>query len=71
MGAPGGGAVSRMELCRRRQGGKENAGERAKSVYILYAYFFLFFLCIFTNTKMDGSFVHIFMYIQKKKKMYM
>ena len=44
------------------------AAERAKSVCILYAYFFLFFLCIFTNTKRDGSFVHIFMYTQKRKK---
>ena len=46
----------------------QKAGERAKSVYVLYAYFFLFFLYIFTNTKSDGSFVHIFMYTQKRKK---
>lgn len=64
-----GGTLPRGEPCRRRrQGGKENAGERAKSMYILYAYFFLFFLCIFTNTKKDNSFVHIFMYTQKRKK---
>lgn len=64
-----GGTLPRGEPCRRRrQGGKEKAGERAKSMYILYAYFFLFFLCIFTNTKRDGSFVHIFMYTQKRKK---
>ena len=47
---------------RRRQGGKEKAGKRAKSVYVLYAYLFLFFLCIFTNTKRDNFFVYIFMY---------
>ena len=41
-----GGTLPRGEPCRRRrQGGKEKAGERAKSVYILYAYFFIFFLC--------------------------
>lgn len=69
-GLPGG-TLPRGEPCRlRRQGGKEKAGERAKSVYVLYAYFFLFFLYIFTNTKSDGSFVHIFMYTQKRKNVY-
>ena len=59
---PGAGWFPGWNFAERRQGGKEKAGERAKSMYILYAYFFLFFLCIFTNTKRDGSFVHIFMY---------
>ena len=54
-----GGTLPRGEPCRRRrQGGKEKAGERAKSMYILYAYFFLFFLCIFTNTKRDGCLIY-------------
>ena len=70
----GGGMVSRAELCREAspaaEGGRagKKGGKRAKSVYVLYVYFFLFFLCIFTNTKKDGSFVHIFMYTQKRKK---
>lgn len=51
-------------------GAGKKGGKRAKSVYILYAYFFLFFLCIFTNTRKDGSFVHIFMYTQKRKNVY-
>ena len=61
---PTGGTLPRgAKPCRRRrQGGKEKAGKRAKSVHVLYAYFFLFFLCIFTNTKRDDFFVYIFMY---------
>lgn len=48
---------------RERKGGRN--GE--KYVYSICLLFHLF-LCIFTNTKMDGSFMHIFMYTQKRKK---
>lgn len=62
-GAPlGRGGFPGGTLPRGARAGKKG-GKMAKSVYILYAYFFLFFLCIFTNTKRDDSFMHIFMYI--------
>ena len=67
MGAPGGGVVSRVELCRRRQGGKEKAGERAKSMYILYAYFFLFF-CASLQTQKGMVLLCISLCIHKKEK---
>lgn len=61
-GLPGG-TLPRGEPCRRRrQGGKEKAGERAKSVYVLYTYFFLFFCVSLQTQKIDYSFVYIFMY---------
>ena len=50
---------------RERKGGRN--GE--KYVYSICLLFHLF-LCIFTNTKMDGSFMHIFMYTQKRKNVY-
>lgn len=69
MGAHGGrdgfpdGTLPRGEPCRRRrQGGKEKAG-KGRKVYMFYMLIFSsFFLCIFTNTKRDYSFVHVFMY---------
>lgn len=65
---PGWNFAERRALPPKAAGRERKGGKRAKSVYVLYAYFFLFFLCIFTNTKKDGSFVHIFMYTQKRKK---
>lgn len=77
MGAPGGGVVSLVELCREAspaafggRAGKKGGRNGEKCVYSICLLFPLF-LCIFTNTKKDNSFVHIFMYTQKKKKMYM
>ena len=54
--------AERRALPPKAAGRERKGGNRAKSVYVLYAYFFLFFLCIFTNTKRDYSFVHVFMY---------
>lgn len=52
---------------RRRQGGKEKAGERAKSVYILYAYFFIFF-CASLQTQKWMILLCISLCIYKKEK---
>lgn len=52
---------------RRRQGGKEKAGERAKSVYVLYAYFFLFF-CASLQTQKGMILLCISLCIYKKEK---
>lgn len=59
---PGWNFAERRALPPKAAGRERKGGKRAKSVYVLYAYFFLFFLCIFTNTKRDYSFVHVFMY---------
>ena len=74
MGAHGGwdgfpgGTLPRGEPCRRRrQGGKEKAGERAKSVYVLYAYFFLFF-CASLQTQKVMVLLCISLCIHKKEK---
>lgn len=74
MGATGGrdgfpgGTLPRGEPCRRRrQGGKEKAGERAKSVYILYAYFFLFF-CASLQTQKGMVLLCISLCMHKKEK---
>lgn len=43
--------------------GRERKGGRKGEKYVYFiCLFFPLFLCIFTNTKRDGSFVHIFMY---------
>lgn len=52
---------------RRRQGGKEKAGEMAKSVYVLYAYFFLFF-CASLQTQKGMILLCISLCIYKKEK---
>lgn len=63
-----GGTLPRGEPCRRRrQGGKEKAGERAKSMYILYAYFFLFF-CSSLQTQKGMVLLCISLCIHKKEK---
>ena len=62
------GTLPRGEPCRRRrQGGKEKAGERAKSVYILYAYFFIFF-CASLQTQKWMILLCISLCIHKKEK---
>ena len=67
-GFPGGTLPRGAKPCRRRrQGGKEKAGERAKSVYILYAYFFLFF-CASLQTQKWMALLCISLCIHKKEK---
>ena len=73
MGAPGGGVVSRAELCREAspaaEGGRagKKGGKRAKSMYILYAYFFLFF-CASLQTQKGIILLCIYLCIHKKEK---
>lgn len=73
MGAPAGGMVSRVELCREAspaaEGGRagKKGGERAKSVYVLYAYFFLFF-CASLQTQKGMVILCISLCIHKKEK---
>lgn len=73
MGAPAGGMVSRVELCREASpaafGGRagKKGGKRAKSVYVLYAYFFLFF-CASLQTQKGMVILCISLCIHKKEK---
>ena len=73
MGAPAGGMVSRVELCREAspaaEGGRagKKGGKRAKSVYVLYAYFFLFF-CASLQTQKGMVLLCISLCIHKKEK---
>ena len=73
MGAPAGWMVSRVELCREAspaaEGGRagKKGVERAKSVYVLYAYFFLFF-CASLQTQKGMVILCISLCIHKKEK---
>lgn len=61
---PGWNFAERRQALPPKAAGRERKGGRKgeKCVYSICLLFHLF-LCIFTNTKMDDSFVHIFMYI--------
>lgn len=66
---PGGGMASRKDFAERRQalppkaaGRERKGGRKGEKCICFICLFFPLFLCIFTNTKRDDSFVHIFMY---------
>lgn len=77
MGAPGGGVVSRVELCREASpaafGGRagKKMREKGRKVYMFYMLIFSsFFVYLYKHKK--GQFFYAYLYVYtKKKKMYM
>lgn len=65
---PGRNFAERRALPPKAAGRERKCGRKGEKCICFICLFFPLFLCIFTNTKKDNSFVHIFMYIQKRKK---
>lgn len=65
---PGWNFAERRALPTKAAGRERKGGRKGEKCICFICLFFPLFLCIFTNTKKDNSFVHIFMYIQKRKK---
>ena len=77
MGAPGGGMVSLMELCREAspaaeggRAGKKRREKGEKYVYFICLLFPLFFVHLYKHKKECFFCAYLYVYI-KKKKMYM
>lgn len=67
---PGRNFAERRALPPKAAGLERKGGRKGEKCICFICLFFPLFLCIFTNTKKDNSFVHIFMYIQKRKNVY-
>lgn len=67
---PGRNFAERRALPPSAAGLERKGGRKGEKCICFICLFFPLFLCIFTNTKKDNSFVHIFMYIQKRKNVY-
>lgn len=65
---PGWNFAERRALPPKAAGRERKGGRKGEKCVYSICLLFPLFLCIFTNTKRDGSFVHIFMYTQKRKK---
>lgn len=63
-------AERRQALPPKAAGRERKGGKKAKSVYVLYAYFFLFFCASLQTQKVRVFCVYLYVYI-KKKKVYM